>query len=74
MKRLPVWFERAENLVIAAAVVAAFVHLHFSWLVLSAPDLGARADRLAARWLSGPWLRWWCGSKPISFGTSGCLL
>jgi hypothetical protein len=31
MKRLPVWFERAENLAIAAAVVAAFVHLHFSW-------------------------------------------
>jgi len=31
MKRLPIWFERAENLAIAAAVVAAFVHLHFSW-------------------------------------------
>lgn len=31
MNRLPVWFERAENLAIGAAVVAAFVHLHFSW-------------------------------------------
>jgi hypothetical protein len=31
MKRLPIWFERAENLAIAAAIVAAFVHLHFSW-------------------------------------------
>jgi hypothetical protein len=31
MKRLPIWFERAENLAIAAVVVAAFVHLHFSW-------------------------------------------
>ena len=31
MKRLPIWFERAENLAIAAAVVVAFVHLHFSW-------------------------------------------
>jgi hypothetical protein len=28
MKRLPIWFERAENLAIAAAVVVAFVHLH----------------------------------------------
>lgn len=31
MKRLPVWFERTENLAIAAAVVAAVVHLRFSW-------------------------------------------
>ena len=31
MKRLPVWFERTENLAIAAAVVVAFVHLHFAW-------------------------------------------
>ena len=31
MTRLPVWFERAENLAIGAAVVVAFVHLHFSW-------------------------------------------
>jgi hypothetical protein len=31
MKRLPIWFEQAENLAIAAAVVAAFVYLHFSW-------------------------------------------
>ena len=29
MKRLPIWFERAENPAIATAV--AFVHLHFSW-------------------------------------------
>jgi hypothetical protein len=31
MTRLPVWFERAENLAIGAAVTVAFVHLHFSW-------------------------------------------
>jgi hypothetical protein len=31
MKRSPVWFERTENLAIAAAVVVAFVHLHFAW-------------------------------------------
>jgi len=31
MNRLPVWFELAENLAIGAAVVVAFVHLHFSW-------------------------------------------
>lgn len=36
MSRLPVWFERAENLAIGAAVVAAFVHLHFSWWWLPA--------------------------------------
>jgi hypothetical protein len=31
MKRLPIWFERAENLAIAAAVVVVFTRLHFSW-------------------------------------------
>ena len=31
MGRLPIWFERVENLAIAAAVVVAFVWLHFSW-------------------------------------------
>jgi Domain of unknown function (DUF4260) len=31
VKRLPIWFERGENLAIAAAVVAGFVQLHFSW-------------------------------------------
>jgi hypothetical protein len=31
VNRLPVWFERAENLAIAAVVVAVFVHLHFVW-------------------------------------------
>ena len=31
MKRLPVWFERTENLAIAVAVVVVFVRLHFSW-------------------------------------------
>ena len=31
MNRLPVWFERAENLAIGAAVVVVFVHLHFAW-------------------------------------------
>jgi len=36
MTRLPVWFERAENLAIGAAVVVTFVHLHFSWWWLPA--------------------------------------
>jgi hypothetical protein len=36
MKRLPIWFERIENLAIAAAAVVAFVHLHFSWWWLPA--------------------------------------
>ena len=36
MTRLPVWFERAENLAIGAAVVVAFVHLRFSWWWLPA--------------------------------------
>ncbi|WP_246127932.1 DUF4260 domain-containing protein [Amycolatopsis rhizosphaerae] len=31
MKKLPIWFERAENLAIAVAVTVGFVHLHFSW-------------------------------------------
>lgn len=31
MKRLPIWFERIENLAIAAIVVVVFVRLHFSW-------------------------------------------
>ena len=31
MKRLPIWFERTENLAIAAIVVVVFVRLHFSW-------------------------------------------
>jgi hypothetical protein len=31
MKRLPIWFERIENLAIAAVVVVVFVRLHFSW-------------------------------------------
>ena len=31
MKRLPIWFERTENIAIAAAVVVVFVRLHFSW-------------------------------------------
>jgi hypothetical protein len=31
VQRLPIWFQRAENLAIAAAVAAAFVRLHFSW-------------------------------------------
>ena len=40
MTRLPVWFERAENLAIGAAVLAAFVHLHFSWWWLPALFIG----------------------------------
>jgi hypothetical protein len=31
VKPLPAWFERAENLAIAAAVVVVFVRLHFAW-------------------------------------------
>ena len=31
MKRLPIWFERIENLAIAATVAVVFVRLHFSW-------------------------------------------
>jgi len=31
MKRLPIWFERIENLGIAVAVAVIFVRLHFSW-------------------------------------------
>ncbi len=31
MKRLPIWFERIENLAIAATVVVVFARLHFSW-------------------------------------------
>jgi hypothetical protein len=35
MKRLPIWFERIENLAIAAIVVVVFVRLRFSWWWLS---------------------------------------
>lgn len=35
-KQLPIWFERAENLAVAAAVVVGLVHLHFSWWWLPA--------------------------------------
>jgi hypothetical protein len=31
MKRLPIWFERIENLAIAATVAVVFVRLHFTW-------------------------------------------
>ncbi|MFI6042116.1 DUF4260 domain-containing protein [Nocardia sp. NPDC051321] len=31
MQRLPIWFERAENLAIVVVVIFGFVHLHFSW-------------------------------------------
>ena len=36
MKRLPIWFERIENLAIAVTVVVVFVRLHFSWWWLPA--------------------------------------
>lgn len=36
MNRLPIWFERAENLAIAVAVVVVFVRSHFSWWWLPA--------------------------------------
>jgi Domain of unknown function (DUF4260) len=51
MKRLPIWFERTENLAIAAAVVAAFVHLHFSWWWL--PVLFLAFDASMAGYLIG---------------------
>jgi Domain of unknown function (DUF4260) len=31
VKRLPIWFERIENLAVAVVVVVVFVRLHFSW-------------------------------------------
>jgi hypothetical protein len=31
VKRLPIWFERIENLAIAVIVVVVFVRLHFPW-------------------------------------------
>ena len=31
MERLPIWFERAENLALAIAVVVVYGRLHFSW-------------------------------------------
>ena len=51
MRRLPIWFERAENLVIAAVVVAAFVHLHFSWWWL--PVLFIAFDTSMVGYLAG---------------------
>ncbi|HVT70574.1 MAG TPA: DUF4260 family protein, partial [Trebonia sp.] len=51
MDRLPVWFERAENLAIAAAVVTAFVCLHFAWWWL--PALFLVFDVSAAGYLGG---------------------
>ena len=51
MKPLPVWFERAENLAIGAAVVVAFVHLHFSWWWL--PVLFVAFDASMAGYLIG---------------------
>ena len=51
MKQLPVWFERAENLAIAAAVVVAFVRLHFAWWWL--PALFLAFDASMAGYLVG---------------------
>ena len=51
MKRLPIWFERTENLAIAAAVVVAFARMHFSWLWLPAWFLAV--DLSAAGYLAG---------------------
>ena len=49
MKRLPFWFERAENLAVAVAVVVVFVQLHFSWWWL--PTLFLAFDVSAAGYL-----------------------
>jgi len=51
MKPLPVWFERAENLAVAAAVVVAFVSLHFSWWWL--PALFLAFDASMVGYLAG---------------------
>jgi hypothetical protein len=51
MKRLPVWFERAENLAIAVAVVTVFVRLHFSWWWL--PVFFLAFDASMAGYLAG---------------------
>jgi Domain of unknown function (DUF4260) len=51
MKRLPIWFERAESLTIAATVVVVFVRLHFSWWWL--PVFFLAVDLSAAGYLAG---------------------
>jgi Domain of unknown function (DUF4260) len=51
MKRLPIWFERTENLAIAATIVVAFVRLHFSWWWL--PVFFVAFDLSAAGYLAG---------------------
>jgi Domain of unknown function (DUF4260) len=51
MKPLPIWFERAENLAIAAAVVVVFVRLHFAWWWL--PALFLAFDASIAGYLAG---------------------
>jgi len=51
MKPLPVWFERTENLAVAAAVVVAFVSLHFSWWWL--PALFLAFDASMVGYLAG---------------------
>ena len=50
-KPLPVWFERAENLAIAAVVVVVFVRLHFAWWWL--PALFLAFDASMAGYLAG---------------------
>jgi hypothetical protein len=49
MKRLPIWFERIENLAIAAIVVVVFVRLRFSWWWLSVFFLAFDAS-MAGTW------------------------
>jgi hypothetical protein len=51
MKRLPAWFERTENLAIAAVVVVVFVRLHFAWWWL--PVLFLAFDASMAGYLAG---------------------
>jgi hypothetical protein len=41
MTKLPIWFERAENVAIAAAVTVGFVHLDFSWTYVTRSGVDA---------------------------------
>jgi hypothetical protein len=51
VKRLPIWFERAESLAVAVAVVVVFVRLGFSWWWL--PVLFLPFDLSMAGYLAG---------------------
>jgi hypothetical protein len=72
MNRLPAWFERAENLVIGAAVVAAFVHLHFSWWWL--PVLFIAFDVSMVGYLRGSKAGAVCYNLVHAYAVPGALL